>query len=57
MKEAKEKKDRTEKDAEDAIFEKYGVKVTDMSEQGVDGIGFLGGVSRQDQGPGADKPR
>ena len=35
------------------IGRKYGVKVTDMSERGVRGIGFLRGVSRQDQGSGA----
>ena len=34
--------------------EKYGVKVTDMSEQGVRAVGLLSGVGRQDQRP--DKP-
>jgi len=31
--------------------EKYGVKVTEMSERGIRVIGFLGGVGRQDQRP------
>ena len=30
--------------------EKYGVKVTDMSERGIRAIGFLSGVGSQDQG-------
>ena len=34
------------------LGQKYGVKVTDMSERGVRAIGFLGGVRRKDQKPG-----
>ncbi len=49
MKDSEEDREPKEQDAEDAIFEKCGVKVTDMSERGVKGIGFLGGVSKRDQ--------
>ena len=38
------------------LGQKYGVKVTDMSERGVRGIGFLGGVRRQDKGPRTPEP-
>src|ERR1019366_1155743 len=53
MKKRKTKATKSTLDSMQEIGRKYGVKVTDMSERGVRGIGFLRGVSRQDQGSGA----
>jgi hypothetical protein len=53
MKKRKKKATKSTLDSMQEIGRKYGVKVTDMSERGVRGIGFLGGVGRQDQGSGA----
>src|ERR1019366_7267650 len=53
MKKRKTKSTKSTLDSMQEIGRKYGVKVTDMSERGVRGIGFLGGVSRQDQEAGA----
>ena len=50
MKKRKTKATKSTLDSMQEIGRKYGVKVTDMSERG---IGFLRGVSRQDQGSGA----
>jgi hypothetical protein len=50
------KKPKSEKkpsmDSLKELGQKYGVKVTDMSERGVRAIGFLGGARRKDQKPG-----
>jgi hypothetical protein len=50
MKEPKTKATKSLMDTMQELGQKYGVKVTDMSERGVRGIGFLGGVRRQIQG-------
>jgi hypothetical protein len=53
MKKRKKKATKSTLDSMQEIGRKYRVKVTDMSERGVRAIGFLGGVSRQDQESGA----
>jgi hypothetical protein len=50
MKKRKVKTRKSILDSVQEIGQKYGVKVIDMSERGVRGIGFLGGVRRQIQG-------
>jgi hypothetical protein len=53
----KKSKNKTEKEYVDIMkeaAEKYGVKVTEMSERGIRAIGFLGGVGSEDQRP--DQP-
>ena len=50
MKKPKTKATKSLMDTMQELGQKYGVKVTDMSERGVRGIGFLGGVRRQIQG-------
>jgi hypothetical protein len=49
MKKRKAKTRKSILDSVQAIGRKYGVKTKDMSERGVRGIGFLGGVRRQIQ--------
>ena len=51
MKKPKTKAIKSLMDTMQELGKKYGVKVTDMSERGVKGIGFLGGVRRQDHKP------
>jgi hypothetical protein len=51
MKNPKENAAGPVKDSEEESFRKRGVRVTDMAERGVQAIGVLGGVRRQDQQP------
>jgi hypothetical protein len=51
MKKRKAKTKKSILDRMQELGQKYGVKVTDMSERGVRGIGFLGGVRRQNHRP------
>jgi hypothetical protein len=39
------------KDSEEEIFRKHGVQVTDMAKRGIQAIGLLGGVRKQDGVP------
>jgi hypothetical protein len=50
MKKPQRKSTKSLMDTMQELGQKYGVKVIDMSERGVRGIGFLGGVRRQIQG-------
>ena len=56
MKKPQKKTNKSLVDTMQELGQEYGVKVTDMSERGVQGIGFLGGVRRQDKGPQTSKP-
>jgi len=47
MKRPKTKATKSLMDTMQELGQKYGVKVADMSGRGVRGIGFLGGVRRQ----------
>jgi len=47
MKKPKAKPTKSLMDTMQELGQKYGVKLTDMSKRGVRGIGFLGGVRRQ----------
>ena len=52
MKKPKKTQKKASMDSLKELGQKYGVKVTDMSERGVRAIGFLGGARRKDQKPG-----
>jgi hypothetical protein len=51
MKKPQKKTNKSLVDTMQELGQKYGVKVTDMSERGVRAIGIMGGVRKQDQGP------
>jgi hypothetical protein len=51
MRKSKNKTEKSYVDIMKEAAEKYGVKVTEMSERGIRAIGFLGGVGTQDQRP------
>jgi hypothetical protein len=51
MKKPKTKATKSLMDTMQELGQKYGVKVTDMSGRGVRGIGFSGGVRRQNHRP------
>ena len=54
MRKSKSKTEKSYVDMMKEAAEKYGVKVTDMSERGIRAVGFPGGIGSQDQRP--DKP-
>jgi hypothetical protein len=51
MKKRKTKATKSTLDSMQEIGRKYGVKVTDMSERGVRGIGIVGGIRMKNEGP------